>query len=95
MLTKTMVFCFLIIILFVSGRLYGKSLTGNETPDEALSENYKKPTIAVVEFKGHGLSNMELAEVSELVRNSLVKTKLFNVTDRRNMEMIILEKQKF
>ncbi|MBU2568225.1 MAG: SUMF1/EgtB/PvdO family nonheme iron enzyme [Elusimicrobia bacterium] len=58
------------------------------------SEKTVKPTIAVAEFEGQGLSASELLGISEFVRTGLINTELFNMVDRRNMEQI-LQEQKF
>lgn len=50
--------------------------------------------IAVTEFEARNVSQMDALTISDLLRTELVRTNLFNVVERKNMEKLLSE-QKF
>jgi TolB-like protein len=68
----------LIICLLISPPLYSQE-----------NSQQKKPTVAVITFSAHGLSEMAAVSLTEILRNNLVQSKKLNVIEQSQMDKVL------
>lgn len=78
-----------------SPKLLETSLTQPISQSEPIQYQIKPPkekaNLAIANFEGKNMSSADAAIVSDFLRTDLVKTNVFNVVDRGNMEKILAE----
>ncbi len=59
----------------------------------SVSAQEQKINLAVAEFEARNVSQMDAVTISDFLRTELVKTAVFNVVDRSNMQKILAEQR--